>query len=126
MIAKVAAKLVYSLKAMEVTCEAVGTFWTMEANTFQTQGQKMITDEIHYPKILLEKAVSKEDIKTWEKAKSDFDQYANIMSIILNLFNYVSDDVKPNPTKQFKLDKLDLKLSIPASLNVKKIMAGGQ
>lgn len=125
MIAKKAAKLVVILQAMEATTEAIAVFWTMESDIFITQGQKMETDEIHFNKILLEKAVSKEDIATWAKAKSDFEIYVKVMTIVLNLFNFATD-AKPVPTHEFVLDKLDLKLSVPSTINIKNIMKGSQ
>ena len=122
MILKIVTTLIKIFNGMETICEGMAIFWTMESNTFLTQGQKMMADETHFPKILLEKAASK-DIESWEKAKSSFDEYVHIMSPIISQSVYITD-AKPVPTQDFEVGKLDLKLSIPCSVDLKKIMAG--
>ena len=121
-VASKAGDLVGMLKEMETLCEAIGTFWELEADRFSVQGQKMIANETHYAKMKpLLKTIAKKDIPFWQKSKDDFNTYADVMTQVMMTFNFTTDAKLP-PTKEFKCGKLDFILHIPKDVDIKKIM----
>ena len=107
------------LGKLEETSEAIATFWTMEAENYDSQGAKMATNHVKMVKSM-KGVVVKNNIKFWTEAKKQMEKYITSMAAINNCFNFVTD-AKPPRGQEFVLPELDLELSIPSSINLKAI-----
>ncbi len=124
MIAEVTSDLVATLSGMEVISEAIATFWILQSLSFSKHSKAMKT-ETTYSKPLLVHGVSQQNIEEWKKAKKEFDKYASVMTILMNLYNF-STEASAVPTREFHVDKLSFNLSIPENIDVQLIEANAE
>lgn len=121
MIAGKAAELVKLLGSLETTCEAIGAFWTVEADKFISQGGKMKSNQVKLPTSLTP-AVARDNIKYWKEARGDLEAYIAAMTVIGNCYNFPTDAKLP-PVIPFHLVHLEFTLNIPSTVNVQAIAA---
>lgn len=111
---------------MQLVAEKAGTLvkilvkleetWTVEADTFNSQGAKMKTNHVAMFKGM-KGVVVKNNIAFWKKAKDKMDYYITAMSVINNCFNFTTD-AKPPAAQTIKFASLKLEFHIPADINV--------
>ena len=104
------------LGKLEATCEVIATFWTIEAENYDSQGAKMATNHVKMVKTM-KGVVVKNNIKFWSEAKERMEKYIASMSVINNCFNFVTD-ARPPKGQSFGLPNLELTLSVPASVKL--------
>ena len=104
------------LSKLETTCEAVATFWTVEAENFASQCSKMAINQTEMIGSLPEVVVG-DNIAFWTKAKDDMDRYVIAMSQVNNCFNFVTEAKRP-PTQSVELTGLGISLRVPRSIDV--------
>ena len=108
--------LVSILSGLEKTCDTIATFWTVQADNFDSQGAKMATNQVQMIKIM-KGVTAKKNIAFWTKAKEELSTYANMACIE---FDFVTR-ARLQQTKVFGLPTLDLNLRIPASIDTRRI-----
>ena len=100
------------LLTLETTCEAIGTFWIVEAGKFSSQGANLSTNQ----QFMKTEKVAELNKEFWTKAKEDIDRYVQAMSVINNCYNFETDANGPE-LKMVTYDKLDFVLYVPTSVN---------
>lgn len=111
-----AERLVGILSDLEKTCDAIATFWTCQADNFDSQGAKMATNQAVMIK-WMKSDTAKKNIAFWTKAKEELDTYSTMASIELD---FVSK-ARLQQTNVYGLPTLALNLRIPANIDTRRI-----
>lgn len=117
-VASRAATLIAVLVKLEEACEAVAAFWTIEADNYDSQGAKMLTNQTRMPS----GPVAKNNLTFWKEAKQRMDRYAIAMGVINNSFNFGTDE-KPFPRQVFDLPSLQFTLHVPSYIDIQEAIS---